>query len=217
MIAGFAFVQALLLAAAAPAATGAERDRARFEACVAKIDRDAEEAYREASVWAEEEHVFLGRQCAAMALAAMGKSREAAEKLESLAYAEDGGDEAMRVATLAQAGNAWLLAGEGARAAAVLDRALSRRKEDPDLLIDRARAHAMQANWAKAEDDLSRALDKRPADALALLLRAQARLEQNAFDLALKDAEAAVARDPRNIDALLVRGQAREAKRRGAK
>ena len=118
-----------------------------------------------------------------------------------------------------QAGNAWLLAREPGQARSAFTRAITIVQGDPpqlpDLLIDRARAYAMEGDYRHAEEDLSRALDIRANDPLALRLRASARMHQNAFDLAVADAEAAVALEPRSVDALLVLGHTREAKRTG--
>jgi regulator of sirC expression with transglutaminase-like and TPR domain len=85
----------------------------------------------------------------------------------------------------------------------------------PDLLIDRARAYAMEGDWRHSEEDLSRALDLRADDPLALRLRAEARMRQNAMQLALADAERAVTLEPASVDARLVLGNVREARRTG--
>jgi Tfp pilus assembly protein PilF len=85
----------------------------------------------------------------------------------------------------------------------------------PDLLIDRARAYAMEGDYRHAEEDLSAALDKRPGDALALRLRATARMRQSAFQLAEADALAATRAEPGNVDNFLVLGHVRESIRTG--
>jgi regulator of sirC expression with transglutaminase-like and TPR domain len=114
---------------------------------------------------------------------------------------------------LDRAGNAWLLARDPAHALPLFTRAVSLASKNPDILIDRARAYAMAADWRKAEEDLSAALDARPEDPLALMLRATARMQAGAFELALTDAEKAQRLDPKNVDVLLVLGQAKEAMR----
>jgi tetratricopeptide (TPR) repeat protein len=93
----------------------------------------------------------------------------------------------LRAELLSQAGNAWLLARNPAQAVSALTRAIATVESEPsllpDLLIDRARAYAMERDWRHSEEDLSRALDLRADDALALRLRAAARMHQNSFDL----------------------------------
>jgi Flp pilus assembly protein TadD len=86
----------------------------------------------------------------------------------------------------------------------------------PDLLIDRARAYAMERDWRHSEEDLSRSLDIRPENALALRLRAAARMQQRSFDLAQADAMAAVRLEPQNQENTLILGDIRESIRIGA-
>ena len=126
---------------------------------------------------------------------------------------------AMRAELWSQAGNAWLLAREPGQARSVFTRAITTMESDrqqlPDLLIDRARAYAMERDWRPAEEDLSRALDIRPDDALALRLRAAARMNQRSFELAQADALAAVRLEPGNQENTLVLGDVRESIRTG--
>lgn len=209
----FALIQAL--AATAPSApAAAPADQARLDACIARVEQDADAGYEMAMAWAHEEHAREAQWCAAQALVKRGRLEEAARRFESLA-----GDQVWpqdnRIDAYSQAGNVWLLARDGAHARAAFDHAARLSDNHPDVLIDRARAFAMLADWPHAEEDLSAALDKRASDPLALMLRATTRIQRNAFELAVKDAEDAVRIDPRNVDALLVLGQAREALRTG--
>lgn len=165
--------------------------------------------------WAHDTKVREAYVCAALADVARGRLREGAQALENLSIAVMGGTEVERAETLVRAGNAWLLANTPDRALRAFNRALRLVQPEPDLLIDRARAHAALGDYRQAEEDLSRALDLRADDGLALRLRAAARMRQSAFDLALRDAEAAVALEPSNVDSLIVRGHALEAKRTG--
>lgn len=215
MLAALLLVQAL--AAATPAAptltVGQTADRSRLETCIAAVDKDADAGYETARQWIAEAHVREAYVCSAIADMARAKPALAARQFESLAI--DGPDDADKANMLSRAGNAWLLARDPSRAKAAFDRAVALTPKDPDLLIDRARAHAMLGQWRATEEDLSAALDARPKDPLALRLRADARVRQGAFELAEKDASDAVAADPKNVDALLELGRAREAKRTG--
>jgi tetratricopeptide (TPR) repeat protein len=200
-----------LLAAGAPTA-GMIADRAKMEACIAKIDQKPEDAYEDALAWATETHVREARMCQALALIAMKNVDAGARLLEALAISADGGADADRASVFRQAGNARLLNLQGAEAVEDFTQALKHAPNEPDLLIDRARAYWLTEEWRKAEEDLSAALDKRPNDSLILRLRATARLKLGVLDLAERDAEAAVKANPQDVDALLVRGQVREAK-----
>ncbi|MDX2233155.1 MAG: hypothetical protein NW200_01540 [Hyphomonadaceae bacterium] len=202
----------VMSAAAAPAADPA--DQARLDACISRVEADPAAGYEEAMAWAHEEKAREARWCAAQAMVKLGRVQEAARRFETLA-GDQGWPQENRLDAYSQAGNAWLLAGDGTRAREAFDKAVSLSDRHPDALIDRARAFAMLADWTRAEEDLSAALDVRAADALALMLRATARMKRSAFDLAVRDAEEAVRLEPRNVDALVALGQAREAKRLG--
>ncbi len=211
---------ALLQAAEAPAPTPMTTTLpTRFAQCVALIETNAERAYEEAMAWAADAQELPAYRCAAMANIALGRVEEGARRLESLAMGADAGLPAQRAELFSQAGNAYLLAHAPARARSTFTQALtlmaSEREAQPDILIDRARAYAMEEDWRNAEEDLSRALDLRANDSLALRLRSSARLHQRAFELAEADAQAAVRADPASVDARLVLGHAREARRTG--
>ncbi len=207
---------ALMQAEAAPLSG---EGNARFAQCVTLIDSDAERAYEEAMAWAAEGHEVSAYRCAAMALVQQGRTAEGARRLESLAVTVSPEATGLRADLLSQAGNAWLLAYDPGHARSAFTRAVALMEgapeQLPDLLIDRARAYAMERDYRHAEEDLSRSLDIRANDALALRLRASARMHQNAFDLAENDAIAAVTLEPTNVDALLMLGHTRESKRTG--
>ena len=214
---------ALMQAEIAPAAPmGPPAEPTRFERCLALIDQDAERAYEEGMAWAAEGHALEAYRCAAMALSAQDRHEEAARRFESLAMTVSSDHAGLRASLWSQAGNAWLLARDAANARSALTRAVatmdSTPENLPDLLIDRARAYAMEADYRAAEEDLSRALDIRPQDSLALRLRASARMNQNSFDLAEADAQQALAlatTEEDRVGAALALGHARESKRTG--
>lgn len=215
MKAAAALILPLALMQAAPAF--AQEDR--YARCVALIDEDAERAYEEGMAWAADGQILGGYRCAALALVAQGRNEEGARRLESLATAANPAQGGLRAELLSQAGNAWLLAREPSQARSAFSRAIAtvtpESEQMPDLLIDRARAYAMEGDFRQAEEDLSAALDKRPNDALALRLRATARMRQSAFQLAEADALAATQAEPGNVDNFLVLGHVRESIRTG--
>ncbi|MBS0384880.1 MAG: hypothetical protein JSS00_05980 [Proteobacteria bacterium] len=206
-----------LLQAAPAVATDAN---ARFQQCVAMIDSHADRAYEEGMAWAAETHSVLGYRCAAMALVAQHRYEDAARRFQSLAMALSPDLGALRAELFSQAGNTFLLDHNPASARSAFTLAIATihgdREQLPDLLIDRARAYAMEHDYRHAEEDLSQSLDIRPNDALALRLRASARMHQSSFDLAEADAQAAVRLEPTNVDNLLVLGNVRESKRTGS-
>lgn len=213
-------IAALLLPfALMQADVAADPGAARFERCVASIDADANRAYEDAMIWANEGQSLNAYRCAAMALIAQNNFDEGARRLESLGMALNPDQPGLKAELFNQAGNAWLLAREPARARSVFTRAITTIESDPrylpDLLIDRARAYAMEEDYRHSEEDLSHALDLRANDPLALRLRAAARMHQRSYDLAQADAEAAIRIEPDNVDNYLILGHVRESIRTG--
>lgn len=200
--------------------SGAAPTAERFAQCLSQVEANPGRGYEEAMAWAAETHTMNAYRCAALALVAQDRFEEGAQRLESLAAALSPEETGLRAELLSQAGNAWLLAREPGQARSAFTRAISTLQSTPgqlpDLLIDRARAYAMEREWREAEEDLSRSLDIRPNTALALRLRAAARMHQSAYDLAEADALAAAQLEPANVDNLLVLGHVRESRRTGS-
>jgi tetratricopeptide (TPR) repeat protein len=210
---------ALMQASAEPAAPTAS---SRFDRCVAAIDSDAAAAYETAMSWAAEGHALDAYRCAALALLAQNRYEEAARRFQNLGEMINPALTGAQAELFSQAGNTWLLAREPSQARAAFTRGIvimEREPEQlPDLLIDRARAYAMEGDYRAAEEDLSRSIDIRPQDTLALRLRASARMHQNAFDLAETDAQqslALAATEDERVNAALILGHVRESKRTG--
>lgn len=214
-----ALILPFALMQAEPAAAPPSQGDARFQQCVARIDDDAAQAYEDAMIWASEGHTVNAYRCAALALVGQNRFDEGARRFESLASAINPDNPELKAELWSQAGNTWLLDHDGAHARSAFTRAITTVQSNPDnlpdLLIDRARAYAMEGDYRHAEEDLSHSLDIRPNDALALRLRASSRMHQNSFDLAEADAQAAVNLEPTNIDSLVMLGHTREAKRTG--
>ncbi|MEH6694018.1 MAG: tetratricopeptide repeat protein [Hyphomonas sp.] len=189
----------------------AAREATRLDACIARIDVDAEEAYEDALAWSFEGNRPGARQCVALALIALGQEDEGAARLEELANASDGGTMEQRALYLTQAGNAWLVAGAPEAAVVTLTNALKIMPNEPNLLVDRASAQILLGKWPEAIKDLDKALEALPGLAAAHQLRAEARLNMNDLEPALADVKAAMAAEPDNIDTLVLRGRIREA------
>jgi len=205
----------LLLAGAPAAALAQTADQDRYQACLDKAAEDAEEAYEDGLVWRMEGGGLPARHCIAVALLALGETREAAERLRAVAHSSLAGPESLRLELLIQSGNAFLVAEAPEEAASTLTEALELNPGDAELLVDLARAHAMRLDYAAAEQSLDAALAADADNALALTLRADARLRQDRLDAAEADAEAAIAADPEAVEPRLVLGDIREARRTG--
>ena len=167
----FAFLAVAVLplpAAAAGAVTN-------YSQCVALVQKNPALAEEGARAWQNEDGGAAALHCSALALTALGHYAEAARKLDALAREGAIGNNLDRAALLDQAGNAWLLAGMANNAVQSFSAAISASPNDIDFLADRARAHAMQKDWAGADVDLDAALLKDQNRADLLVLRASAR------------------------------------------
>lgn len=219
-------IDALLLAAAllaqdaapAPASTNAQptltpgqaAQAQRLRACEGLAKTNPDRAYEEGRAWVAESPVIEARYCLAAAAYALGRPQLAAEQLAEVARNLAGRGKGEQALAQADAGNAWLLAGDPARALEAFQNALAFTPEDPQLRIDRARAYAYQRDWRRSEEDLNAAVEALGPSALTLTLRAETRLQQNALELALRDAEQALALavgEEETVEALLVRGR----------
>ncbi len=186
-------------------------DAARLEACDALARTSPEKAYEEGRAWTAESPAFEAKYCLASAAYALNRPLVAAEQFEAVARGMAGRDKLGQAKAQSDSGNAWLIAGDGARALAAFNRALGFAPGDGNLLIDRARAFAYLHDWRHAEEDLNAALAVEGQDPLALRLRAETRFQLGARTLALKDAEAAHAIDANDVETLLVLGRIKEA------
>lgn len=146
------------------------------------------------------------QHCAAVALIGLKQYVEAATQLEALAQDMLQSPIALRADVLEQAAQAWLLAGNPARAYAADSMALGLRPGDPDLLVDRAEAAGAARWFDKAVADLDRVLQANPARVDALVYRGSAYRALGRLDAALADLDRALSLAPDSAAALLERG-----------
>jgi tetratricopeptide (TPR) repeat protein len=201
-LAGLLFAAAIVLANSAFAA---QSDRAHYARCLALTTHDPAIALGDATTWAGAHGGPPAEHCAALALVGLKRYGEAAQRLDALARGR-GVESGMRAEIFDQAGNAWILAGEGAHAVASLQAALALSAGDPDLFADLGRAEAMIKNWNEVVLDLNAALALRPRRADLLILRGSAHRALHHYTEARKDLDAALALKPGDGDALLERG-----------
>jgi tetratricopeptide (TPR) repeat protein len=178
----------------------------QYERCMALAQRDPEAGRDMARRWEIEGGAHPAEHCEAVALVGLEQYPEAARRLEALADEMTKAPADLRAEVLGQAGQAWLLAGDTARAHAVLTQAVLIAPDDLDLLTDRAAAAGALGKPEEALADLDRVLAKEPNRADALTFRASAKRALGRLDAALADAEAALKLTPKSPDALLERG-----------
>ncbi len=199
----------LLGATAARAQIGAGDQEREYQDCMVLARAAPSQGLDSALGWAGLGGGAGAQHCAAVALIGLGRHREAGQRLERLAADLPVENRDLRSAVLAQAGQAWILAGDATRARAVQSAALEIDPDNVELLLDRSITLATTENYWEAIDDLNRALELAPGRPGLLVLRASAYRSLEVFELAREDIARALTRAPNNPDGLLERGMLR--------
>ena len=140
----------------------ADTDAATYEHCMKLAKEDPAAARDLAAHWRERGGAHPAEHCFAVALIGLKQYKEGALHLEKLAEAMLHAPPSLRADVLDQGAQAWLLAGDPARAYAADGAALELRPEDSDLLVDRAEAAGAAGWFDKAIADLDRVLNADP-------------------------------------------------------
>ena len=184
-------------------------DGAEYERCLAMLRDDPEGALSFAEAWEATGGGEGARHCAALGQLTIGEPDRAAEQLERLAIGSRGSS-AARAAVFAQAGQAWMMAGDAGRAFAATTMALTLAPNDADLLTDRSVALGTMRRYSEALSDLDRALALDPDRTEALTFRAAALRNLDRVDEALTAVQRALVLSPDNPEGLLERGILRQ-------
>ena len=204
---------ALAIAALQPAAPAQPQNRNdRLRACIALVSTAPGQAAAEAQAWVEEGVAgrLMARRCLGLAFAAQGQWASTATVYEQAAQEAEATNDPGRAGFRAQAGNAWLAAGEAQRALQALDAALTNAGLDQaqrgQALLDRARAQVALGHADRARTDLDTALQLVPSEGIAWYLSAA--LARRAGDQARAATDIARARQlaPEDPDILLLAG-----------
>jgi len=211
---GLVLIPTLLHPSGAEAAArpSAEQEAEHYRRCLDFARKEPSAGFEDAIAWQSLGGGHPAEHCAAVALIGLKQYGEAATRLEKLAETMGKAPPELLAEVLGQAGQAWLLAGEAARAVLVLARAIAVAPADPDFRIDEAEALAATGNYAGAVTALDKALELDPRRADGLAYRASAKRMLGRLDQALADADAALKIAPDSPDALLERGNIRQLK-----
>ncbi|TAN56177.1 MAG: hypothetical protein EPN20_19210, partial [Magnetospirillum sp.] len=187
----------------APLGAGAEtiNPRQEYRTCLQLARQKPEDGWEEAIAWTSLGGGEPARHCAAVALIGLGKLEEAARRLEALAQ-QSRGTEGLRAEMLAQAAQAWLLAGKVELALADLDTGLGLVPNQPDLLLDKAVAMAQAAHYKEVVEVLTTLLKIQPNRVEAMVLRGSAYRYLDKLELAKDDIARALVLDNDLPDAL---------------
>lgn len=167
---------ALLVAvlSATGVALAAELNHPReYARCMALAPSDPNDAFEMATAWKQLGGGDAAEHCAAIALLYSGQPEFAARRLEVLAQTMVAEPD-FKGKVLAQAGQAWLLAGDPARAEAALTSAIELLRGRPEVMVDRAEARAALGDYEGAVKDLTAAIDAQPINDDAFMYRASA-------------------------------------------
>jgi tetratricopeptide (TPR) repeat protein len=205
----------LALAAAAPAPAPAPSTPGSFKACADLVRSDPERAAAGAAEWFARGGGLDALNCRGLALVALERWSDAAAAFEQAALQAEQARDHRRADFRVEAGNAWLAAGDPARARAAFDAALASNLMTPPLqgevLLDRARAGVAAGDPGAARADIDKALALVPTDPFAWYLSAAlARRERNvararsdiAKSVALAPDDAAILLEAGNIAGL---------------
>lgn len=200
-----AFLALIISALAVPALAQTIDGPEEYRVCLVLAKDKPEQGWEEALTWQSLGGGEAARHCGAVALIGLGKHAEAATRLETLAN-ESVRDDSVRAQMLAQAAQAWMLAGKLSRADSAQRGALILAPGDPEILLDHAVLLAQVHHYGEAADILTGLLRRQPHRVEALALRASAFRYQDNLPGARDDVEQALKLDPDFPDALLERG-----------
>jgi tetratricopeptide (TPR) repeat protein len=195
---------------AAPAAP--QGDNERLRACIAQVRIAPQQAAAEAQAWAGEQGAnrLMARRCLGLAFAAQEQWAAAATVYEQAAQDADAANDPGRAGFRAQAGNAWLAAGEAQRAIQSLDGALTTPGLDQaqrgQALLDRARAQVALGHADRARTDVDQALQLAPGEGFAWYLSAALARRTGDAVRAASDIARARQLSPEDPDILLLAG-----------
>lgn len=180
------------------------------ESCAAAIAATPEKAVAIANDWRIKGGGLDARQCLGQAYAKLGRWAPAATAFEQAAMDAQLSKDPRQADFWVQSGNAWLAAGDAAKARKALDQALIAGIAAPELegeaYLDRARALVALDDPTGARADLDKGLGLVPGDPFGWYLSAA--LAQRAGDLARARADIAkaVAGAPDDAGVLLLAG-----------
>ena len=193
-------------------------NQAQYQACMSLLDRDPAGALDSAVEWEKQGGGDAARHCKALALIRTGEVEDGALELERVAEAMPQTKAPLAAELFAQAGQAWIKAGNPQRALYAQNQGLKLNPKDVQLLIDRAMTYGTSGMYFEALDDLNVAAELAPEDPEVYAMRAAAYRQLETPDLAEENIDQALKLSPSHPGALLERGySAARGRRRGAR
>ena len=201
-------ISILLALAAAQSASAA--DVARFQSCTALVKSQPENGVASANDWLLKGGGILARACLGLGQSALGNWAPAAAAFEQAAREAETKQDPRSADLWVQSGNAWLAAGDGAKARSAFDAALTGTSLTSELRgevhLDRARALVLLGSIAAARKDLDQGLQLVPSDPFGWYLSSALAVREQDLARAQKDVAKAVSLAPDDADVLLHAG-----------
>lgn len=191
---------------------GALDNQAQYQACMSLLDRDPAGALDSAVEWERQGGGDAARHCKALALIRTGEVEDGALELERVAETMPQARAPLAAELFAQAGQAWIKAGNPQRALYAQEQGLKLDPGNVELLIDRAMTYGTSGMYFEALDDLNAAVDLSPDNPDIYAMRAAAYRQLGNPDLAEDNIVQALKISPSHPSALLERGYLRRAK-----
>jgi tetratricopeptide (TPR) repeat protein len=200
----------ILIALAAPAAPAVGSPESRFISCANDVKTNARAALESAEAWVQKGGGTSARQCVGLAFAALDRWPDAAAAFDDAAAEAERTRDSRRGELRAAAGNAWLAAGEPAKARAAFDAAIAAPLPSPGLdaqaRLDRARALVALGDLPAARADIDQANALLPREGLGWYLSAALAVKERNLTRAHLDIARAVTLSPTNAAFLLEAG-----------
>ena len=199
-----------LAAGAAPAAAPPGSPEARYISCAEDVKTNAKAALESAQAWIQKGGGTSARQCLAMAYAGLDRWPDAGSAFDDAAAEAERTRDPRRAELRGAAGNAWLAAGEPAKARAAFDAAIAAGYPSPagegEARLDRARAEVAQGELPAARADIDKALVLIPDESLGWYLSAALAVKERDSTRAHLDIAHAVTLSPGDSSYLLEAG-----------
>lgn len=187
-----------------------EAEKARLAECIDLATREPDKGEAFAVTWRGQGGGYRARQCLGVAYANQERWQAAASAFEDAAREAENAREPRTADYWAQAGNAWMAAGNPGKAKLALDAALATGTLSGAALgeahLDRARARVAAGDMEGARADLDRALEHVPEDPLGWLLSATLARRMGDIRRAKKDIDEALRRSPDDASVQLEAG-----------
>jgi tetratricopeptide (TPR) repeat protein len=202
-------VTPILIALAATAAAPQPAE-AQLKSCLQLVRTSPDRAALAAEEWRVKGGGLDARQCLGLAHSSANRWPAAASTFEIAAREAEVRKDARSSDFWAQSGNAWLAAGDAAKARKALDSALAAGGAAPQLRgeihLDRARAAVMLNDAVAARADIDKGLELVPQDPFGWYLSAALARRENKLDRAKTEIAKAVSLAPDDAAILLEAG-----------